>query len=130
MQWLLERLPVIGGCILALIVLGLMWRLDHVSGQLEAEKMARAMAEARVEEVIDESEAWVAAYWEALDEIKAQKDNAQACLDREAKARTDAVERKAILEQAKPRPRPKQEQEKVVDDETRNRVAGRLNRPL
>lgn len=114
--------------LLFLALAGLMWRLDHVSGQLEAEKTARAMAEARVEEVIDESEAWVAAYWEALDEIKAQKDNAQACLDREAKARTDAAERKAILEQAKPRPRPQQEQ--VVDDETRNRVAGRLNRPL
>lgn len=116
--------------LLFLVIAGLVWRLDHVSGQLEAEKTARAMAEAKVESVMAECEAWVSAYWEAMDQIAAQKDNTQACLDREVRAQTDAAERKAILEQVKPRTRAKEEQTKVVDDATRNAAVDRLNRPL
>lgn len=106
------------------------WRLDHVSARLEAEKKARAAAEARVEQVVAECEAWVAAYWEAMDAITAHKDNARACLDREARARTDATERAAIVKQARPRARTAEEQNKVVDDETRRRAVERFNRPL
>lgn len=99
-----------------------------IFAQLKAERADHLLTQERLEKSSANEKAWVDAYQRALANAKAQQENAQACLDREAKARMDATERAAILGQANPRPRPQQEQ--VVDDETRNRVAGRLNRPL
>lgn len=117
-------------CAVVVLVLAALWRMESLSDALTAEQEAHRETTAKLESVTTECEAWVTAYFEIKEAAEAQKDNAQACLDREAKSRKDAVERAAILLQAKPTTRPQSEQEKVVDDETRGRVADRLNRPL
>lgn len=114
----------------AVALAGMLWRMESLSDALTAEQEAHRETTAKLESVTTECEAWVAAYFEIKEAAEGQKDTAQACLDREVKARKDAVERAAILSQTKPTPRPQSEQEKVVDDETRGRVADRLNRPL
>lgn len=105
--------------VLALLV----WRIDHVNGQLEAERGSHAVT-------TKERDEWKAAAEEYRKEATAQAENARTCLDRAAKAEKDAEERTAIMQQAKPRPRLEPERGEVVDDETRRRVVGRLNRPL
>lgn len=120
----------IGCAVVVLLVLTALWRMESLSDALMAEQEAHRETTAKLESVTAECEAWVAAYFEIKEAAEGQKDAVQACLDREAKSRKDAVERTAILSQAKPTTRPQSEQEKVVDDETRGRVADRLNRPL
>lgn len=95
--------------------------LTVVIGQLETERLNHAAT-------LKERDEWKAAAEAYQKNAEAQAENARLCLDREAQAALNAAERAAIMQQAKPRPRPEQEQ--VVDDETRNRVAGRLNRGL
>ncbi len=107
----------------ALLVSGLLGRLAHVSGQLDAERAAHAVT-AR------ECERWKTAAEAYRREAVAQAENARLCLDREANAARDAAERAAIVKQARPRARSAEEKNKVVDDETRRRAAVRLNRPL
>lgn len=109
------------GMLTVLVLAGVSIALVAVSGQLEAERLNHAAT-------LKERDEWKAAAEAYRKNAEAQAENARLCLDREAKAALDAAERTAIMQQAKPRPRPEQEQ--VVDDETRNRVAGRLNRPL
>lgn len=69
-------------------------------------------------------------YNKYIDEIQSTKKvgPTRNALMRTVHAEDSAAERAAIMKQVKPRPRPKQEE--VVDDETRSRIAGRLNRPL
>ncbi len=108
------------GILTVLALAGVSIALVAVSDQLETERLAHVVT-------AKERDEWKAA--EAYQKnAEAQAENARTCLDREAKAARDATERAAIMKQAKPRPRPEQEQ--VVDDETRTRVADRLNRPL
>lgn len=109
------------GILTVLTLAGVSIALVAVSGQLEAERLNH-VATAK------ERDEWKAAAEAYQKNAEAQAENARTCLDREAKAARDATERAAIMKQAKPRPRPEQEQ--VVDDETRTRVADRLNRPL
>lgn len=109
------------GIATVLALFGVSIGLVVVSGQLEAERLNHAAT-------LKERDEWKAAAEAYRKDAEAQAENARTCLKREAKAALDAAERTAIMQQAKPRPRLKQEQ--VVDDETRNRVAGRLNRPL
>lgn len=116
--------------VVVLLVLAALWRMESLSDAFTAEQEAHRETIAKLESITAECEAWVAAYFEIKEAAEGQKDAAQACLDREVKARKDAVERATILSQAKPTPRPQSEKEKVVDDETRGRVADRLNRPL
>ena len=113
----------LAGFIIVFVLALLMWRLDHVNGQLEAERRNHAVTE-------KERDGWKSAAEEYRKEANAQAENARTCLDRAAKAEKDAAERTAIMQQAKPRPRPEFERGEVVDDETRRRVVGRLNRPL
>ena len=112
------------------LALAAIWRMDALSDALKAEQAAHRETTAKLESVTAECEAWVAGYFEVKEAAEAQKDAVQACLDREAAARKNATERAAILSRAKPTARPQSEKEKVVDDETRGRVADRLNRPL
>ena len=114
--------------LLALVVIYLLWRVDHVEGQLKAEKTGHEKTVVLLADAEKERDGWRNAYNKAVEDVFAQRDNAQACLDREVAAQASAAERAAIMKQVKPRPRPKQEE--VVDDETRSRIAGRLNRPL
>ena len=115
--------------ILVVVFVGLLlWRVDHLSGELKGEKTAHEKTALKLADAEKERDGWRGSYDEAVQDIFAQRKNAQDCLDREVLARTAAAERAAIMNHAKPRPRPKQEE--VVDHETRSRVAGRLNRPL
>lgn len=109
------------GMLTVLALAGVSIALVTVSGQLEAERLNHAST-------LKERDEWKAAAETYKKDAEAQAGNTRACLDREAKAALDAAERAAIMKQVKPQARPEQEQ--VVDDETRNRVAGRLNRPL
>ena len=115
--------------ILGVVFVGLLlWRVDHLSGELKGEKTAHEKTALKLADAEKERDGWRSSYDEAVQDIFAQRENAQDCLDREAAAQASAAERAAIMKQVKPRPRPKQEE--VVDDETRSRIAGRLNRPL
>lgn len=109
------------GIATVLALFGVSIGLTVVMGQLETERLNHAAT-------LKERDEWKATAEAYRKDAEAQAKNARTCLDREAKAALDAAERTAIMQQAKPRPR--LEQEQVVDDETRNRVAGRLNRPL
>lgn len=110
-----------------LLILVSAWR-GVTAAQLKMEKAEHETTKAILEASFVREKAWGVAYQKALESSVAQQDNAQACLDREAQARTDVTEREAILGQAMPRPR--SQTEKVVDDATRNAVASRLNRAL
>ena len=115
--------------VLGVVAIGLLlWRVDHLTGEIKEVKAAHEKTALKLADAEKDRDAWRDATGRATVEAFAQRDNAQACLDREVLARTAATERAAIMSQAKPRPRPKQEE--IVDHETRSRVAGRLNRPL
>ena len=109
------------GIATVLALFGVSIGLTVVMGQLETERLNHAAT-------LKERDEWKAAAEAYQKNAEAQAENARLCLDREAQAALDAAERTAIMQQAKPRPR--LEQEQVVDDETRIRVADRLNRPL
>ncbi|MCH5277494.1 MAG: hypothetical protein J1E80_06615 [Desulfovibrionaceae bacterium] len=110
-------------CALVAALILSLWRLDHVNGDLEAERQSHAVT-------AKERDGWKTAAEAAQKDATAQAENARLCLDREAQAAKHAAERAAIMRQAVPRPRTDTEKGQVVDDETRNRVAIRLNRPL
>ena len=105
----------------ALACVLLLWRLDRVSGALEAVRTAHGGTAA------DRNHWRTAAEAYRLD-AEAQAENARRCLARETKAALDLAEREAIVRQAKPRVR--SAEEKVVDDATRRRAVLRLTRPL
>lgn len=109
------------GILTVLALVGVSIALVAVSGQLEAERLNHAAT-------AKERDQWRTAAEAYQKNAEAQAENARTCLDREAQAALDAAERAAIMKQAKPRPRPEHGQ--MVDDETRTRVADRLNRPL
>lgn len=101
----------------------LVWRNQYLNSELKLEKAAHETTRLK-------RDTWKAQAEAALARAEALADTARACLTREAQARADAAERAAIMEAAKPRPRTEPEKAQVVDDETRKRVAARLNRPL
>lgn len=107
--------------IAALACVLLLWRLERVTGELEAERLHHAATTA-------ERDHWQAAAEMYRQDAEAQAGNARLCLAREAKAALDLAEREAIVRQATPRVR--SAEEKVVDDATRRRAVLRLNRPL
>lgn len=125
-----EKVWRIVACCLVPIVFGLMWRCDNLASRLDVEMAGHVKTRTELEHAMGQVQSWTAAYLEAMDAAGAQKKLAEACLAREFAARADAETRKAILAPVKPRPRTAEEHKKVVDDETRARVADRLNRPL
>lgn len=106
------------------------WLTREARQALLLEQREHAATLAALRQVTESRDAWIAACNEALDTARAQRDNAAACLQREAAARTDAAERAAIVRQARPHTQTADERNKVVDNETRKRAAARLNRPL
>lgn len=126
MNWKLYA--VIGGLAVALLLA--FWRIDNVQGKLQLEQAEHNQTKVALADAIEKGNGWKAAYEEALTAATAQREATQACLDREAEARTAQEARNAILQAAQPRPRTEAEQKQVVDDETRKRSADRLNRPL
>lgn len=111
------------GAALVLALAGVSWALWDARGDLKAEKAAHALTR-------KERDDWQATAQTAATRAEGLADTARACLAREAQAQADAAERAAILDAATPRPRTQEETEQVVDNETRKRVAARLNRPL
>lgn len=104
------------------------WKARNLQTLFDLEVVAHAQTRAALEQAVQEGQRWATAAQATLEAAEAQQTVAEACLQREAEAQTDADARNAIMAQAKPRPQP--EKDKVVDDETRTRVADRLNRPL
>ena len=102
------------------------WCARGARHELALEQKDHAATRQTLATVTQSRDGWVAAYAEALDAANAQRDNAAACLKREAAARTDATERADIMAQALPAVPDKQQ--KVVDNATRKRAADRLNR--
>lgn len=109
------------GSVIALVAVSFAFVVTR--GELDAERL-------RHEDTALERDQWQAAAEAYRKDAEAQAENALLCLDREAKATRDAVERAAIVKQARPRARSAEEKNTVVDDETRRRAVLRLNRPL
>ncbi len=116
--------------ILAIFALG--FALAAAVQYFAAQTLERSLAAERAAHVVtrQERDDWKARAEAATTRAEALADNARRCLEREAQARADAAERAAIMKAARPRPRTETEKARVVDDETRKRVADRLNRPL
>ena len=113
----------------AVIALSL-WRIDHLGGELEREKVEHRQTKAELAAALEKGAGWEAACNEALASANAHSEATLACLKREVDAWLAAGERSAILQDARPRPRDEVEKQQVVDDETRKLAADRLNRPL
>ncbi len=115
-------LRIIGmGTVMALVVVSFAFLLTK--SELDAERLVHAAT-------AKERDEWKAAAEAYRQETEAQAENARLCLDREAQATRSAAERAVIMRKATPRLRTDTEKGQVVDDETRNRAADRLNRPL
>lgn len=109
------------GTVMALMAVSI--ALVVTRDELSAERLNHALTR-------QERDDWKARAEAAATRAEALAGNARRCLEREAQAQADAAERAAIMDAARPRPRTETEKAKVVDDETRQRVADRLNRPL
>ena len=114
--------------VLALALLGAIWRADHLSGALALEQSNHKATQEALAGAVEKGKGWMAAYEEALDAADAHRAATQACFDREVAARTAEEERREILQTAQSRPRTDTERQQVVNDETRKRAADRLNR--
>jgi hypothetical protein len=115
--------------VLALALLGALWRADHLSGALDLEKSNHKATQEALAREVEKGAGWKAAYEKALFAADAHRAATQACLDRAVAEAAAREERAAILQAAPPRSRTEQERQQVVNDETRKRAADRLNRP-
>ena len=119
----------VGAAILSLLLLLALWRIDSLSGKLDAERVRhKATQEALVREV-EKGLGWKNAYEGAIKAAEAHRLAAQTCYELAAEAETAREKRAEILQAAPTRARTETEKTQVVDDETRVRVADRLNRP-
>ncbi|MDR2055646.1 MAG: hypothetical protein LBQ10_07250 [Desulfovibrio sp.] len=117
------------GYVAAAAVFGLsLWGIDHLNGKLDLEKAAHRQTKTELAEALEKGMGWKAAYEEALVAADAHRTATRACLDRVAADAAAREERAEILQAAQPRPRTEQERQQVVNDETRQRAADRLNR--
>ena len=116
--------------LLALIAVLALWRCSVLQGKYELEQSKHQNTKDALADAIEKGNGWKAAYEEAYTTAEDHRQATQACLEREVEERAASQERKAILQAAQPRPRTETEQTQVIDNETRKRVAARLNRPL
>lgn len=116
--------------VIGLLVVLALWRIDNLHGKLKLERSEHQTTKDALAEAVEKGNGWKVAYETAIRAAEANGKAAQACLDREVEARAASEERKAILQAAPPRPRTETEKSQVVGNETRNRTADRLNRPL
>lgn len=114
--------------VLIVLALLLCWRCDNLRGRLDMEESRHESTRKDLRAALEENARWSTSYDAAVDDVKAQKGNAEACLDREARAEAAARERADIMDKAVPQAR--KPTDKVIDHETRARVVDRLNRPL
>lgn len=113
---------------LLVLVLFLCWRMDNLSSQLAMEKARHEATAKDLRTALDENAQWSAAHELTLQATEAHKQNAEACLAREARALADANTRATIM--GKATPRATTAKDKVLDHETRTRIVTRLNRGL
>ena len=117
----------IGVCGLCALLLVLLVRAD---GKLEAERARHDITRHRLEACISASHDWNARLQDSAGKILGLQRQTSECLTREKEAHKAAAERAAIAKKSKPRARTDAEKREVVDDTTREKTAGRLNRPL
>lgn len=113
-----------------LAVGGFAWRLSVVNGKLALEQSNHSRTKDALILAIEERDEWITAFALMENAAQAQQSASAACLDREARALAAQAERTGIMQAVKPRQQTQAEKQQVVDDETRKRVADRLNRPL
>ncbi|MDR1398135.1 MAG: hypothetical protein LBJ14_10465 [Desulfarculales bacterium] len=114
--------------VMGLVILGAIWRIDHLSGALALEESRHEAAKDSLAREVEKGMGWKASYEKVVMAAEAHKEATEACLVREMEAQKAREERTAILQATQPRPRTKQEQQQVVNDEIRARAADRLNR--
>lgn len=109
-------------------------RLDAVRAdaarQITAEQAAHNATRAELTTARQEIDALSLALAYAHNSTAAVQGSLRDALAREAEAMSAAVARKQILDQVRTRTRTEAEKLEVVDDDTRHRVADRINRPL
>lgn len=116
------------GLVLGLLLAAALWRADHLSGKLDAERAEHKATQAALAEEVAKGMGWKTAYEESVKNAEAHQQAMQACLDRAVAAEKARKERETILQAAPPRSRTEEEKQQVVNDETRARAADRLNR--
>lgn len=116
--------------VVGLLVLLALWRIDNLQGKLKLERSEHQTTKEALAVAVEKGNGWKAAYETANGRAEANREAAQACLDREVEARAASEEREAILQASPLRARTETEQTQVVGNETRKRTADRLNRPL
>lgn len=122
--------PIVACFVIVLLIGALMWRISHIGGLLRTEIANHRLTANKLGQAVEDGQGWKAAFEKARDTAEAHKDATAACMERERQASQDRKDREALLQAAKPRPRTEQEQQQVIDDETRQRAADRLNRSL
>ena len=105
-------------------------RLDAVRAELFAEQSAHSVTRAALDLSLRETAELRIALAYAHNSTAAVQGSLRDALAREAEAMSAAVARKQILDQVRTRTRTEAEKQEVVDDDTRHRVADRINRPL
>ncbi len=128
-EWLVASL---GAALLASLAWGYVQgtRLGAERANHETTTLKLAQTQADLSRAVAEAARWADVAKLAQAATTSMKATAQAAIEREARTRLDASERKQILSAAKPRQRTATETTEVVDDDTRHRAAARLNRPL
>ncbi len=115
---------------LAVSVLYLWWTNGQLDADLREERLAHQQTAARLETALDRAAQWQVAAEFAEKKLPPLQEALQTCWTRERQAATDAAERSAILDAARPEPRTPQERQEVVDEATRRKAMDRLNRAL
>ena len=100
------------------------------SGQLKAERARHDLTRQKLAMAVEGLEAWRATALDAEQKNTLVGELAQACLDRERRAKEDAAARAEIMRRAKPRELTEAEKKEIIDDDTRKAAMDRLNRPL
>lgn len=101
-----------------------------MSSRLEAEVVAHALTKAQLEGEEAYSRELFVALQAQQQSTEAVQESLRESLAREKLAQEAAAARKRILDAIQTRKRTEAEKDEVVDDETRNSVADRINRPL
>ncbi len=128
----------------AMVAGGLFFRALRLAGRLGTEQARHETTRRERDAAAGEGLRWKALAEDRDRRIKALREAADQCLDRERAFREDAAAREAILREAAPVARqpgqtaPKagvttgggKSHARIVDDATREKAADRLNRPL
>lgn len=122
-------LRLIAACVFAVAVALTVLGFRSLRSELEAERAAHAATARSLSTALEANARWKRAGEVLEGQLAAQSGVAEACLKREAQAARAAKEREAILREARTEVEAATPQTGVVDNETRRRIADRLNRP-